>query len=625
MSRARLFIGALTLVAGSALQAQYEQQGNKLVGTGAAGEAQQGTYLAISADGNTAVVGGPGDHSDLGAAWVFTRSNGVWSQQGEKLVGAGASEGSELGPVAISGDGTTIVLGGPSDYNTSGGVWVFTRRNGVWSQQGEKLSGSGATAKYQGTAVALSFDGNTALVGDYGDSNYRGAAWVFTRADGAWTQQGGKLVGTGAIGSAEQGFSVALSADGNTAVVGGAGDNHNSGAVWIFSRSGGQWTQQGDKLVPSDSAGSPSLHGNAVAVSADGNTAIVGGRTDSGGVGAAWVYARKAGTWVQQGGKLVGSDAIWKSSQGYSVDISGDGNVAVVGGPDDREALGAVWVFKRRDGVWSQLGSKLSGVGAGPWAMQGSAVAISADARTLLFGGRYDYAQTGALWVFVASKNVLWVPVASHNTGVGLAVWRSDLGLLNTEQSATEVEVRLHQGGSVIAETVPLPAGAQSVLSDVVDQLKATGSGAIEVRSDQPLKVTSRTYNQSPGGTFGQGFLGVTTEACLTTGQSGWLGQLAENRAFRTNIGVTNTGDTPASVTVELYDGAGALLASYPVSLVPGEWKQETQPFKNRAAQTQMARGYAKVRVVSGSGVVAYASVVDNATGDPTTIDMQRW
>ena len=93
---------------------------------------------------------------------------------------------------------------------------------------------------------------------------------------------------------------------------------------------------------------------------------------------------------------------------------------------------------------------------------------------------------------------------------------------------------------------------------------------------------------------------------------------------FRTNIGLVNTGVAAARVTVELFDGSGALLATYEVALAPGEWKQETQPFKNRAGRTGIHCGYAKVTVTAGAGVVALASVVDNITNDPTTIAMQR-
>jgi hypothetical protein len=86
-------------------------------------------------------------------------------------------------------------------------------------------------------------------VGGYGDNSNTGAAWVYTRSGGVWTQQGSKLVGTGVIGSAEQGRSVALSGDGNTAIVGGNVDNSLTGAAWVYTRSNGVWTQQGSKLV----------------------------------------------------------------------------------------------------------------------------------------------------------------------------------------------------------------------------------------------------------------------------------------------------------------------------------------------------------------------------------------
>jgi hypothetical protein len=84
--------------------------------------------------------------------------------------------------------------------------------------------------------VALSADGNTAIVGGPSDNSQAGAAWVFSRSGGGvWTQQGAKLVGSGATGIADQGQSVALSADGTTAIVGGFADNSYAGAVWIFT------------------------------------------------------------------------------------------------------------------------------------------------------------------------------------------------------------------------------------------------------------------------------------------------------------------------------------------------------------------------------------------------------
>src|SRR6185437_14796906 len=99
--------------------------------------------------------------------------------------------------------------------------WVFTRSQGVWTQQGTKLVGNDAAGNaVQGYSVSLSADGNTAVVGGYSDNQRVGAAWVYTRSGNRWTQQGAKLVGTGAAAAAAQGISVSLSANGDTTIVG---------------------------------------------------------------------------------------------------------------------------------------------------------------------------------------------------------------------------------------------------------------------------------------------------------------------------------------------------------------------------------------------------------------------
>lgn len=385
--------------------AQFTQQGGKLVGTGAAGLANQGS-VAISADGNTAIVGGADDHSAAGGAvWVFTRSNGVWSQQGSKLVGTDSTFADQGRSVAISADGNTAFVGGWGDDANSGAAWVFTRSGGVWSQQGSKLVGTGATTNaHEGWSAAISGDGNTAIVGANNDNGSAGAVWVYTRSNGVWSQQGNKLVGTGAAGAAHQGSSVAVSGDGNTAVVGGPLDNSNAGAAWLFTRSNGVWSQ-GAKLVGGGEAGAAHF-GQSVAISADGNTAIVGGLTDNSNAGAAWVFTRSGGVWSQQGNKLVGTGAAGAATQGTAVSISGDGNTAVVGGDQDNSAAGAVWVFTRSGSAWSQLGNKLVGTNASGPAAQGASAAISADGATVVVGGPEDaksgnYA-AGAAWVFAA-------------------------------------------------------------------------------------------------------------------------------------------------------------------------------------------------------------------------------
>ena len=322
------WLAAFFIVAGPSLAAGQPtpQSTLKLVGTGAVGPTEQGWSVALSADGRTAIVGGIVDNGLAGAAWVYTRSDGGWTQQGSKLVGTDAvGQGGQGVSVALSADGSTAIVGGPYDNRNTGAAWVYTRSGDIWSQQGSKLVGTGGIGRGgQGVSVALSADGNTAIVGGPHDNTTTGAAWVYTRSGGIWTQQGGKLVGTGAAGSAGQGVSVALSADGNVAIVGGPHDNSFTGAAWVSSRSGGIWSQQGSKLVGTGAVGIAD-QGWSVALSADGNTAIVGGFADNSYTGAVWVYSRNGGVWTQQGSKLVGTGAVGAALQGVSVALSAEG------------------------------------------------------------------------------------------------------------------------------------------------------------------------------------------------------------------------------------------------------------------------------------------------------------
>jgi hypothetical protein len=383
----------------------FRQQGAKLVGSGGV-NAAQGVSVSLSADGNTALIGGYDDDPG-GAAWVWVRSGGIWSQQGPKLVAADAVGPASQGiAVSLSADGNTALIGGFSDNNNAGAAWVWVRTAGVWTQQGPKLVGTGGTgvvAAEQGYAVALSADGNTALVGGPGDNLDAGAVWVWTRSGGVWTQQGAKLVGSGGAASS-QGSAVSLSADGNTALIGGPDDNTQTGAVWVWVRSGTLWTQQGGKLVGSGSVG-VSFQGASTALSADGSTALVGGLLDHGSLGAGWVWTRSGGAWTQQGAKLIGSGAVGLGDQGAGVALSADGNTALIGGPGDSNDLGAAWVWTRSGGVWTQRGAKLVGSGAVGDGEQGISVALSANGSTALVGAAYDAIDVlgnadGAAWVF---------------------------------------------------------------------------------------------------------------------------------------------------------------------------------------------------------------------------------
>ncbi len=283
--------------------------------------------VALSADGSTALIGAPVDTNGSGAAWVFTRSGSTYTQQGSKLtqsdavgqVGFGAS-------VALSGDGNTAVIGGPQqDGKGVGGAWVFTRSGSTWTPGPELAPNNAAGAARFGTSVALSSDGSTALVGAPYDGNSVGAAWVFARSGSTWAQQG-KLLASDETGQAQLGYSVALSSDGGTALIGAPYDDNSVGAAWVFTRSGsGRWGQQGSELAPSDATGSSSF-GYSVALSADGSEALIGGPTDNNLIGSEWAFQRTSSGWSQRGPKLVPSDAAGAPRFGWNVAMPARGD-----------------------------------------------------------------------------------------------------------------------------------------------------------------------------------------------------------------------------------------------------------------------------------------------------------
>jgi len=288
------------------------------------------------------------------------------------LAGESGEEGHFGQSVALSADGNTALVGAPNSGNGAGAVLVFTRTGSTWTKQAElKPTSSEEVGNGEfGASVAVSADGNTAIVGAPADSLGTGAAWVFTRSEaGVWTQQGAKLtseVGEESLAGAF-GSSVALSSEGDTALIGGRDDNGEAGAAWVFTRSEAEvWTQQGKKLTAKtgEETGSGAF-GSSVALSKDGATALIGGRDDNGEAGAAWVFTRsEAEVWTQQGKKLTAKagEESEKGAFGSSVALSKDGATALIGGPADGELLrGAAWVFTRSEaGVWSQQGEKLT-------------------------------------------------------------------------------------------------------------------------------------------------------------------------------------------------------------------------------------------------------------------------
>jgi hypothetical protein len=247
--------------------------------------------VSVSLDGDTVLIGADSDVGLAGSAYVFVRTGGAWVQQAKLVASDGASQ-DHFG-ISVALDGNTAVIGAWLDDdhgNASGSAYVFTRAGSVWTERAKLVPDDGEDFDKFGRYVAL--DGNTALIGAYEDDDrgfQAGSVYVYTGSGSVWTVQAKLLAADGAIGD-NFGRSVAL--DGEIALIGAYAHDDTPagpGAAYVFLREDGLWTQQA-KLLAADGADGDELGTN---VALDGDTALVGadGDDDNGpGSGAAYVF-----------------------------------------------------------------------------------------------------------------------------------------------------------------------------------------------------------------------------------------------------------------------------------------------------------------------------------------------
>jgi IPT/TIG domain/FG-GAP repeat len=389
-----------------------------------------GASAALSSDGNTALVGAPTENEGTGAAWVFTRSDKQWNAVGTELTmpsqasqpgdcgnetGEGEQEEGEAEQttesaercrfgiaVALSGDGQTGVVGAPHADQNAGAVWIFTRTGSTWTRAAE-LTPRDLEAKDRfGRSVAVSADGSTVLVGA---PMWKGRAWVFNRSGTSWSQTAELTAPERLEGGGQFGRGVALSGDGNTALIGAPGYPGDHGAAWIFKRSASGWSEPGTELE-GEGESTEARFGFSVALSGDGTTALVGARDNDGGKGAAWVFARSGATWSEQGPPVVGEGEDHEGF-GASVALSDQGTSVLVGATYSEGAYGAAWLFEPHAAGWV-VRERLT---PGPIESSrhrtrfGSSVALSSDAQAQLVGGLASEGR-GQAWVFGLNPSV---------------------------------------------------------------------------------------------------------------------------------------------------------------------------------------------------------------------------
>jgi len=424
-----------------------------------------GRAISLSDDGSTLAIGATAEDSTAtgvggletngadgsGAVYVFSLSGSTWTQQ-EYLKASNTEAGDDFGrAVSLSDDGNTLAVGATAEDSSatgiggletngaddSGAVYVFTRSGSTWTQQ-EYLKASNTEAGDDfGRAVSLNGDGNTLAVGATAEDNSAtgiggadangaaesGAVYVFTRSGSTWTQQE-YLKASNTEAGDDFGRAISLSDDGNTLAVGATAEDNSatgiggadangaaeSGAVYVFTRSGSTWTQQEYLKASNTEAGDD--FGRAISLSDDGNTLAVGavaedssatgigGAETNGadGSGAVYVFTRSGSTWAQQE-YLKASNTEAGDDFGRAVSLSDDGNTLAVGATAEdssatgiggaeangADASGAVYVFTRSGSTWTQQEYlKASNTEAAD--DFGRAVSLNGDASTLSVG-----------------------------------------------------------------------------------------------------------------------------------------------------------------------------------------------------------------------------------------------
>lgn len=305
--------------------------------------------FSVSIDGNTAVIGATLDDdrgSASGSAYVYTRSGSTWTVQAKLVPANGASDDRFGYSVSIAGD--TVVIGAHLDDEKgtrSGSAYVYTRSGSSWTEQAKLVPADGASGDRFGSSVSI--DGNTAVIGAQGDddsANGAGSAYVFVRAGSTWTEQAKLLASDGEIFDS---FGSSVSIDGDIAAIGAYshGDKgQNSGSVYMYARFGSTWIPQGE-LLASDGASDDKF---GWSVSINGRTVVIGAfETDEFyfNSGAAYVFTRSGSKWTEQT-KLFGPGVDGFDLFGRSVSI--DGRRVVIGAIGDvinRADTGWAYVF----------------------------------------------------------------------------------------------------------------------------------------------------------------------------------------------------------------------------------------------------------------------------------------
>lgn len=379
-----LSMPALAIGAGPAQGADvWTQIGSDIEGV--LDDERSGTSVSLSSDGSVMAIGAYlGGGGNRGQVRVFEWDGTSWVQRGTNIDGEVADESSGFS-VDLSDDGTVVAIGAFTNTSRTGLARVYEWNGSAWSKRGQDLAGE-AIGDEAGWSVSLSADGNTVAVGAYknddGGTN-AGHVRVYTYGGSTWTQLGSDLDGEDA--GDYFGYSVSLAGDGRTLAVGARLNSDaaaRAGHVRVFQWSGGAWNQLGSDL---NGQNVDDYFGNSVALSSDGTRLAVGipfDDTVTTDAGAVTVYEYSGGNWSAVGTSINGYAA--NSRAGWAVSLSGDGSVVALGNSNPSTGFGLTQVYSWNGGSWTQFGGDISG--EHPLDGDGGALQLSSDGSVIAIG-----------------------------------------------------------------------------------------------------------------------------------------------------------------------------------------------------------------------------------------------
>ena len=453
----------LTLILSTTFFTLNAQNWNEIIKATATDAAASDLFgYGVDIDGDTAIIGSQNDDddgTDSGSAYIFIRSGATWIQQA-KLTALDAAATDRFG-TSVSIDGDTVIVGADQrSGNGRGAAYIFTRSGTVWTQQAKLTAFDATNQDLFGNFVSIS--GDTVVVGSWRDDDFgveSGSAYVYVRSGTTWTLEE-KLTASDAAAIDQFGYSVSL--DNDTIIIGARGNTDagpDSGSAYIFVRSGTNWTEQA-KLTSLDLATGDRF---GFGVSIDEDTAVIGAfqddddGTDS---GSAYVFLRSGTNWTQQA-KLTAIDAAAADLFGITVDIVGD--TAIVGALNDDDNgsnSGSAYVFSRSGSNWTEQ-AKLTASDGAPNDIFGFNVSV--DGNTVAVAAFLnDDAGTDSGSVYFFEKEIIpviytysngWLPSDPN----GIATINDDIviasGDTNINANTTSNSVTVNPGASLIIET----------------------------------------------------------------------------------------------------------------------------------------------------------------------------